>query len=116
MPRYRKLSKYVRMVGATDSNAAASAPGGALISNTMIVMRMAMTPSLNASIRVLFMAAFYRQDSSPRNRDPASEVDVRRSAQHCGPLCHWALQDQPSLTGCFGGHFNKSLCRDLDGV
>src|SRR6266702_7741827 len=57
MPRYTKLSTYVRKTGTSGASERASVPCGIFSSSTMMVMRMAMTPSLNASSRPLPMRA-----------------------------------------------------------
>src|SRR6185437_2599523 len=49
MPRYTKLRTYVSNTGASGDKADQLPPPGTLRSSTMMVMRMAMTPSLNAS-------------------------------------------------------------------
>src|SRR6186713_1597316 len=49
-------STYDRNTGTTGRSAAASVPCGTFSSSTMIVIRIAITPSLNASMRVLLMA------------------------------------------------------------
>src|ERR1700722_2100291 len=48
-----KLNTELTKLGATPRSAAQSAPCGTLSSNTMMVMMMAMTPSLNAARRSL---------------------------------------------------------------
>src|SRR4051794_14559445 len=55
MPRYTKLSTYERNTGKTGASDSRSAPCGTLSSSTMIVIRIAITPSLNASSRPLLM-------------------------------------------------------------
>src|ERR687885_1987939 len=55
MPRNAKLSTYSPTVGRTSARAARSEPAGARNSRTMIVIKMATTPSLNASSRDLLM-------------------------------------------------------------
>ncbi|MEJ0005044.1 MAG: hypothetical protein WDM77_01255 [Steroidobacteraceae bacterium] len=44
--------------GTNGASAAASGPLGTLSSSTMMVMMTAITPSLKASIRLVFIAAF----------------------------------------------------------
>src|SRR5437879_745922 len=55
MPTMTKLSTYVRNTGMSGRNASQSVPCGTLSSSTMIVIRMAITPSLNASRRPFVM-------------------------------------------------------------
>src|SRR5436305_3197070 len=63
MPRSTKLNTYVRIDGTTPRSAPQSEPCGARSSSTMIVMRIAMTPSLNASSLDLFirLSALFRR-------------------------------------------------------
>jgi hypothetical protein len=51
MPRYTKLSRYPSSTGQSPTSALHVGVVGFGSSSTMIVIRIAMTPSLNASIR-----------------------------------------------------------------
>src|SRR5438876_4143897 len=55
MPTMTKLSTYVRNTGKSGRNASQSVPCGTLSSSTMMVIRIAITPSLNASRRPFVM-------------------------------------------------------------
>src|SRR5687767_10345125 len=56
MPRKMKLSTYVRNTGRSGRRASRSIPSGVCSSSTMIVIRIAITPSVKASRRPLLMA------------------------------------------------------------
>src|SRR4051794_21290834 len=60
-----KLSTYDSSLGVTSCRAPHVVPSGTLSSSTMMVMRMAMTPSLNASIRPVVMGEPYLQTVRP---------------------------------------------------
>src|SRR6266545_7600482 len=55
MPTMTKLRTYVRNTGTSGRNASQSVPCGTLSSRTMIVIRIAITPSLNPSRRPFVM-------------------------------------------------------------
>src|SRR4029077_697732 len=55
MAMMMKLRTYAKKVGHIFANEAGVGSCGAFNSKTMMVMRMAITPSLNASIRLVFM-------------------------------------------------------------
>src|ERR1700730_7119162 len=62
MPRNTKLSTYVRNTGVKGRSASQSTPRGTFNSRTMIVIRMATTPSLNASRRPLLIGVLLRSE------------------------------------------------------
>src|SRR5262245_60693678 len=56
MPTYTKLRTYVRNTGVSSLSAAQLGSCGIFSSSTMMVMMMAMTPSLNASSRAFVIS------------------------------------------------------------
>src|SRR5262245_15168048 len=99
MPRIKKLSTYVTNLGSMGRSAAQSAPCGTLSSRTMIVIRIAITPSLNASRRVVLIR---RREVRRAGRGPARAsasgpgVDLAlRLRQECADVER--ARDQPEL-------------------
>src|SRR5207249_5145181 len=68
MPRKTKLNTYERKTGANGRNARHSIPSGVFRSRTMIVIRIAMTPSLKASSRPLCTVLSPRQTLHSKKR------------------------------------------------
>src|SRR5258706_8719250 len=79
MPRNTKLKTKDRNPGTRGSRARQSAPRGTFNSRTMIVIRIAMTPSLNASRRPLLILclSFERRQKCPHH--PIATASSRRS-------------------------------------
>src|SRR5882762_5038728 len=70
-------------------SAARSEPAGTFISNTMMVMMMAITPSVNASSRCLLTFVLYLRDVQPN-----IGIQTRFSESH-PPTPHTQFLDQP---------------------
>src|SRR6185437_8498864 len=83
MPRYTKLSTYVNTDGMIGLSAAQSDPAGGCNSRIMIVIRIATTPSLNASIRCLSKKVFL----------------VRRPRESCAGVVNPAKERHPRKSG-----------------
>src|SRR5216117_1745876 len=64
MPTMTKLRTYVRNTGTSGRNASQSVPCGTFSSRTMIVIRIAITPSLNASRRPLLILSSFQLPAS----------------------------------------------------
>src|SRR5205823_11697257 len=73
-----KLRTYAKKVGHIRANEAGVGSCGAFNSKTMMVMRMAMTPSLNASSRFVLMRRNVTW-ASRRNRNLHSEIGLDKS-------------------------------------
>src|SRR6185503_10769655 len=81
-----KLSTYVENAGPSSARASQPSPCGTLSSRTMIVIRIAMTPSLKASSRPLLMSSPLEsritflavQDHPVAEADPGFQVGERR--------------------------------------
>src|ERR1700755_2721327 len=71
------------MVGSSASN---PAPCGTFSSSTMMVMMMAITPSLKASSRVLLMGGSSSGRRFPRVRLQRDEMRVYHTARHRGDI------------------------------
>src|SRR5438093_13770249 len=65
MPTMTKLSTYVRNTGTSGRSASQSVPCGTLSSSTMIVIRIAITPSLNPSRRPFVMRRLLDVEFAP---------------------------------------------------
>src|SRR2546421_8664682 len=65
MPTMTKLSTYVRNTGTSGCSASQSVPCGTLSSSTMIVIRIAITPSLNPSRRPFVMRRLLDVEFAP---------------------------------------------------
>src|SRR5258706_7698981 len=81
MPRMTKLSTYAKNAGIIGRSESRSAPSGIFSSRTMIVMRIAITPSLNASSRPLLIYQVYdlaRMPTTPSAdlRSQFGEIDI----------------------------------------
>src|SRR5215213_6265357 len=77
MPRKTKLIRYRSNVNTGCRSASQSVPCGTFSSSTMIVIRMAMTPSLNASRRVVVMCNYLVCAISDRRPLVSSRVPQR---------------------------------------
>src|SRR6185437_6796654 len=89
MPRYTKLSTYVNTDGMIGLSAAQSDPAGGCNSRIMIVIRIATTPSLNASIRCLSKKVFLvrrPRESCAGVVNTAKERHPRKSGNPCSPV------------------------------
>src|SRR5436190_17089912 len=82
MPRYTKLNTYVRKTGNSGRRDAKVPPEGTFNSSTRMVMRIARTPSLNASRRALLIA----------DAEPVVQVQ----ATGTGQPPNWDARDAPS--------------------
>src|SRR4051794_31621809 len=74
MPRYTKLSTYASKTGSSCRNASQDVPSGVCNSSTMIVIRIAITPSLKASSLPL-------GTGPPESHDAAARVQPSRDSK-----------------------------------
>src|SRR5256885_16738133 len=95
MAMMMKLRTYAKKIGHICANEAGVGSCGAFNSKTMMVMRMAITPSLNASIRFVFMRRNVTHKGSDRRIENQRVLrgDEKASQADCDQVFGYGDED-----------------------
>src|SRR5580704_3580892 len=115
MPRKTKLSAYVHSVCALVARAPQLGSAGTFSSRTMIVIRIAITPSLNASRRPVVILLLRKRFGSSAVDQPWQTKPIDNHTKTLGPECFFERDnDPPVLTQLAKDALGVSRVLDVD--